>query len=638
MVTMNQARSITANYQLQYYVTFAQSGIGSDSTATVVTIGGTTSKTAAQLPYAAWLDNGTTWSFSSPIAGAVGKRYVLTSAASGNVSTAGTVTGAYKTQWFVQFKENGLASDATGTVVTVNASAKPSTGIDFTSGSDPRSVFGDWFDNSAAVTYSWSDPVTSSVAGKQYNLNVSVSEPQSASFNASAATTVTRTYGDRYPTTITNLGVSAKSPNTLPQYSDTVQLSATLNASNVSSGAINGKVVFRLNGYPAAGVEVALSNAAWDANGRYVVTADLRLLATGANAIIPLGKGNYAVTAQFLPAATSKYLGSSGTTSSPHPLISKEDMSIDYTGQTFVSTTKIGGMVVPLLSALVTENQLELGDKVWNTIPLQVKFTVENASGTAQGSPCVVNVVQGANGIGTATCPSSQTPALKADSYVVKVELVDNQYYTAAVEDGALTVTDPGTGFTTGGGWILDPNTNAKSNFGFTVKFLKNGSIQGSSLFIYRTSVNLYALGMTTAPNELRDYNYIIKSNSMDGLKQLCSTTTGTEPCWATFTGKSNVRAVDRKTGISYTLGADIIGNQQSFQVDVTDNGEPGASSATNPDRYAIRIWTSSGTYYQVGTARTTFGNEDPAKGPLGTPDGTQVGLSGGNVQVRLKP
>jgi hypothetical protein len=187
-----------------------------------------------------------------------------------------------------------------------------------------------------------------------------------------------------------------------------------------------------------------------------------------------------------------------------------------------------------------------------------------------------------------------------------------------------LTVNDPGTGFTTGGGWILDPNTNAKSNFGFTVKFLKNGSLQGNSIFIYRTKADLGGK-VAGAPYGLRDYNYIVKSNAMDSLVQKCATATGGLPCKATFTGKSNVRAVDRITGLSYTLGAELIGNQQYFQVDVTDNGEPGASSSTSPDQYAIRVWTTTGTYYQVGTPRTTI--DDSAN--------VMLGLRGGNVQIK---
>jgi hypothetical protein len=106
-------------------------------------------------------------------------------------------------------------------------------------------------------------------------------------------------------------------------------------------------------------------------------------------------------------------------------------------------------------------------------------------------------------------------------------------------------------------------------------------------------------------------YNWIIKSNSMTGLSQRC-TTTLPKICDATFTGKSNVTAVNRTTGVAYSLG----GNRQ-FQVDVTDLGEPGASSSTTPDTYAIRVWDGSGTYYQLGTPTA------------------QRALQGGNIQVR---
>ena len=49
----------------------------------------------------------------------------------------------------------------------------------------------------------------------------------------------------------------------------------------------------------------------------------------------------------------------------------------------------------------------------------------------------------------------------------------------------------------------------------------------------------------------------------------------------------------------------------------MTDNGEPGSKVATVPDTYAIRVWDSSGTYYQLATATT------------------QKALEGGNIQVR---
>jgi hypothetical protein len=97
----------------------------------------------------------------------------------------------------------------------------------------------------------------------------------------------------------------------------------------------------------------------------------------------------------------------------------------------------------------------------------------------------------------------------------------------------------------------------------------------------------------------------------MTALTQTC-TTTAPKICKATFTGKSNVTAVNRLTGIAYSLG----GNR-SFQVDVTDASEPGSSPGAGPDSYAIKVWDNTGTYYQFGT---------PA---------AQIVINGGNIQVR---
>jgi hypothetical protein len=195
----------------------------------------------------------------------------------------------------------------------------------------------------------------------------------------------------------------------------------------------------------------------------------------------------------------------------------------------------------------------------------------------------------------------------------VKIVLNTNPFYTAPVENQAVTVTISGTGFTTGGGWIREANLGSKSNFGFTVKYLKNGGIQGNSLYIYRKTV---AANTVANPGggflPAGEYNWIVKSNAMGGLTQTC-TTTSPVVCKATFTGKVNITAANRATGGSYSLG----GGYQ-FQVDVTDNSEPGSSPGAGPDTYAIRVWdTSTGTYYQLGA---------PA---------TQVLIDGGNIQVR---
>jgi hypothetical protein len=85
--------------------------------------------------------------------------------------------------------------------------------------------------------------------------------------------------------------------------------------------------------------------------------------------------------------------------------------------------------------------------------------------------------------------------------------------------------------------------------------------------------------------------------------------TTKLPPCYASFTGKANVTAVNRGSGTPYSLGGNF-----TQQVDVTDRGEPPTQT---PDSYAVRVISDRRIYYQLGT---------PTQ---------QIPLGGGNVQVR---
>src|SRR3989475_12112531 len=58
--TASANSSVTASYTTQFQLTFAQSGIGGDSTGAVVPVSGSVTKTAAQLPFSAFFDSGTT--------------------------------------------------------------------------------------------------------------------------------------------------------------------------------------------------------------------------------------------------------------------------------------------------------------------------------------------------------------------------------------------------------------------------------------------------------------------------------------------------------------------------------------------------------------------------------------------------
>ncbi len=241
--TGNTATAQITVYQ-QYTVTFAATGIptgsSADTSGTLVSYSGTQlgspvsgTLTAAQLGTAAAsiaFDAGTqvTFSYISPISptGSTTKRYVLT-AASPNPSPASpisslasntTVTASYVAQYLVTFSASGLGSDATGTVVSWSGTQAGSAA----SGSLTAAQLGTpaaqiWFDANTQVSYSYSSPVASSVTGKRYILDSSISpnpSPASPINSLGAATPVTATYKTQYQVTFTLSGVGSDVGNT----------------------------------------------------------------------------------------------------------------------------------------------------------------------------------------------------------------------------------------------------------------------------------------------------------------------------------------------------------------------------------------------------------------------------------------
>jgi len=109
---MDEAKTITANYAVQYNVSFSQSGVGIDFAGTIVTVDVGQYNTTS-LPHQTWWDNGSshTFSFSSPlIVTANSKQYVWDSTSgistlqSGSltVTASGNVKGNYQTQYYLR--------------------------------------------------------------------------------------------------------------------------------------------------------------------------------------------------------------------------------------------------------------------------------------------------------------------------------------------------------------------------------------------------------------------------------------------------------------------------------------------------------------------------------------------------------
>src|SRR5207249_778308 len=143
-VTVSAATTITGTYKAQYQVTFAQSGIGVDTTGTVVTVDGTITTTAAHLPSTDFDSGRRAYAYCSEArAGtSAGKRYALTTPTASpvspvSVSGAATITGTYKVQFLL--------------TITTNPSVVARTNVTPADG---------WFDTGSSISFSTTSPVT----------------------------------------------------------------------------------------------------------------------------------------------------------------------------------------------------------------------------------------------------------------------------------------------------------------------------------------------------------------------------------------------------------------------------------------------------------------------------------------------
>jgi hypothetical protein len=279
--------------------------------------------------------------------------------------------------------------------------------------------------------------------------------------------------------------------------------------------------------------------------------------------------------------------------------VTQEDASLTYTGDTLLTAATNSNATVNLAAAVQEAQDGSLGNALAGKV---VRFSIfKGGNVTMTTADYTATGTIGSTNIATASI------SLPPDDYTIKLELLSNGYYTAPVEAAAFTVVNPTSGMATGGGWLTDPN-GRRANFGFTVRYLPSGNPQGNSNYIYRDMRELSAYG---APAGIRDYDIIIKSNAMSAmsLDKIATPATGV------FTGKNNVFAIDRRTGLSYNIGA---GQGLQFEIDVTDNG-----NGAGGDTYGLRVWNNAGTYKAVGTYTGSGANT------------ARVTIGGGNIQVK---
>ena len=306
-----------------------------------------------------------------------------------------------------------------------------------------------------------------------------------------------------------------------------------------------------------------------------------------------VGAGTYALTFNVDD-------GTASQATATELVVIQEDASVVFkeTNPLAVSVANPGGYSgLFVLAVDVTETQPdkpEAGALPGDISLAEVSMTLEPVGpGPSVSSTCTpANSGSDYDAVQTVTCSFETVPV---NTYTAVVS-VGGDYYTGAAED-VLTVYDPSLGFTTGGGWFYWPGsedtTNGypgdKTNFGYTMKYGKNGNNMKGSLLLIR---------------HLADgTKYRVKSNALTGLA------IGQDPTvpfgWASFSGKSTYL----EPGM-----LEPEGNHQ-FTAYVEDRNEPGSGN----DRFWITVRGKDGNMIPVMSI------DEPA------PDNAQS-IQGGNI------
>lgn len=388
-----------------------------------------------------------------------------------------------------------------------------------------------------------------------------------ANFNGSSdATPGTLSVTPKNTTTVVSVNPASV------QYSDLVTFSATVSPNSLNGQNAAGTVKFFVG-------NVEIGSASVDTNSGTAST-------TKAIAAAP---GTYDVRAEF----SSTNLNFDGGTSSNKQLtVNKEDARIYYTGMTFVNTANAtSSAATVMLSATIKDITAETADPAYDASAGNIgnaTVTFINRDNNTPISGCSnlpVQMVNADTKVGTAACNwSVNIGAAESDDFTVGI--IVNNYYRrdASTDNEVITVSKPiSTNFITGGGQIINADCSStgincsagqfagapglKTNFGFNVKYNNSGrSLQGRVNVIVRA-----ASGKV----------YQIKGNQMDTLTVNNSNLSART---AVYTGKANI------TDITDPLVPISLGGGHTFQMKMTDKGEPGSA-----DMIGVTVYSNNG-------------------------------------------
>ena len=212
-ITVTSPVTVTGDYKIQYQITFAQTGILSDVTGTIVTIDGTTYP-HNMLPNSSWWDNGSPhqFAFSSPLVVNISRQYVWTSTTglstlqNGTIAVtgSGSVTGNYdaRIKYQITFSQTGVGAEFLGTIMFVDEINVPVLPATF------------WWDAASVHTFAYQSPLPAT-SGKRY-VWTSTSGPwplQNGSITITTDANVTGNYKTQYYLTLATNPSSITSPS-----------------------------------------------------------------------------------------------------------------------------------------------------------------------------------------------------------------------------------------------------------------------------------------------------------------------------------------------------------------------------------------------------------------------------------------
>jgi len=204
-IRLNAPITETASFIKIETVTFSASGLGLDSYGTILVVDGA-KYGYSDLPVTFVWDAGTSHSFEwkTPVPASTTKRYVwtetsgLSTSREGSImiSSSGSVTALYKTQYSVTLRTSGLGGDFSGNSVTFDGK-----GHRVYDGHSVRV----WIDSGERVSYTWHSPITSTTSGKRYVITSS----SSGSIKVNSAKIVSATYKTQYSVTLKTIGLGS---------------------------------------------------------------------------------------------------------------------------------------------------------------------------------------------------------------------------------------------------------------------------------------------------------------------------------------------------------------------------------------------------------------------------------------------